>query len=239
VQGLVEELDRRLASLGPTDEHHGAFLATYRRTTQAVAAAQARGLFEDPAWVQRWTVTFGRYYLAAHDAEVAGRTPPRPWRLAFSVAPDAHPLAHLLVGMNAHINYDLPQAMLEVISPTDFDDPELLRRRVRDHERVNGVLAARVAAEDGELSGPRRLVDRLLTPANRSSSRRFLAEARAKVWDNVGALHEARSAGAEAYRARLAELEVLSAAKVADLLRPGQVLLRLAVTGFGVRLPPP
>jgi len=34
-------------------------------------------------------------------------------------------------------------------------------------------------------------------------------------------------------------LELLSAAKVADLLRPGQVLLRLAVTGFGVLLPPP
>ncbi len=38
---------------------------------------------------------------------------------------------------------------------------------------------------------------------------------------------------------RLAELEVLSAARVADLLAPGQVLLRLAVAGFGVTLPPP
>jgi hypothetical protein len=37
----------------------------------------------------------------------------------------------------------------------------------------------------------------------------------------------------------LAELELLSAAKIADLLRPGQVLLRLAITGFGVTLPPP
>ena len=38
---------------------------------------------------------------------------------------------------------------------------------------------------------------------------------------------------------RLGELEVLSAAKIADLLAPGQVLLRLAVAGFGVVLPPP
>jgi len=29
----------------------------------------------------------------------------------------------------------------------------------------------------------------------------------------------------------------LSAAKVADLQAPGQVLLKLAATGFGVRLP--
>jgi hypothetical protein len=31
---------------------------------------------------------------------------------------------------------------------------------------------------------------------------------------------------------------VLSAAKIADLMAPGQVLLRLALTGFGVVLPP-
>jgi hypothetical protein len=41
-----------------------------------------------------------------------------------------------------------------------------------------------------------------------------------------------------AYRARLAELERLATARVADLTRPGQVLLELAARGFGVRLPP-
>ena len=47
-----------------------------------------------------------------------------------------------------------------------------------------------------------------------------------------------RVAGPQEYAVRLAELELLSAAKIADLLRPGQVLLRLAVAGFGVSLPP-
>lgn len=46
------------------------------------------------------------------------------------------------------------------------------------------------------------------------------------------------SSGRAAYDARLAELEVLSAARVADRVAPGQVLLRLAVAGFGVTLPP-
>jgi hypothetical protein len=36
---------------------------------------------------------------------------------------------------------------------------------------------------------------------------------------------------------RLAQLEELSAAKVAALMAPGPVLLKLAATGFGVRLP--
>jgi hypothetical protein len=52
-------------------------------------------------------------------------------------------------------------------------------------------------------------------------------------------LQRARLEGEDAYDARLAELELLAAAKIADLLRPGQVLLRLAMTGFGITLPPP
>jgi hypothetical protein len=57
------------------------------------------------------------------------------------------------------------------------------------------------------------------------------------VWANTRLLDAARRQGADAYTARLAELERLSAARVADLVAPGQVVLKLAVKGFGVRLP--
>ena len=124
-----------------------------------------------------------------------------------------------------------------MISEDDFEDANLLDRRRRDHERIDGVLAGRVAAEDDEL-GPGSMLDRLLTPLNHLATRRFLKEARRKVWHNTDALNAARATGPDAYAARLGELEVLSAAKIADLLEPGQVLLRLAVAGFGVTLPP-
>jgi hypothetical protein len=78
----------------------------------------------------------------------------------------------------------------------------------------------------------------VLTPLNRLGSKRFLREARLKVWHNTTELQRARTESVESYRQRLAELEVLSAAKIADLLAPGQVILRLAVAGFGVVLPP-
>lgn len=236
---MVEALQARVDALPPERSSRRAFLETYLRTTAAVGRAVRDGGFEDPEWVDHWDVVFAGFFLAAHDDDLAGRTPSRPWRLAFDVDPDLHLLAHLLLGMNAHINYDLPQALLAVIDDRDFADPVLMQRRQRDHERIDTVLASRVAAEDHELGGPRRVRDRLLTPLNRLSSRRFLRESRRCVWHNVLALQQARSRGPEAYRARLAELEVLTAAKIADLLRPGQVLLRLAVVGFGVRLPPP
>ncbi|GAA1435420.1 DUF5995 family protein [Microlunatus lacustris] len=238
IEELLTGLDTRLAALPADQAHLGTFLGTYRRTTAAVGSAVAEGLFEDPDWVVRWTDAFGRYYTDAHDAHLVGDAVPRPWRLAFAVAPDVHPLGHLLVGISTHINYDLPQAMLDVIPDDHFADPDVLGSRVRDHDRIDSVLAGRVAAEDTALGGARRLVDRLLTPANRWASRRFLAESRRKVWENVLALQQARVAGPEAHRRRLAELEVLAAAKVVDVLTPGLVLPRLAVAGFGVQLPP-
>src|SRR4029077_5679232 len=101
------------------------------------------------------------------------------------------PLRRVLLGVNAHVNYDLPQALLAVISIDDFADPVLLARRQRDHERIDGVLSARVPAEDEELAASgRSLVDRVLAPLNRLSSQRFLREARQKVWRDTPELHQ-------------------------------------------------
>jgi hypothetical protein len=241
VSEVVEAMRERGDALAPQQESLRAFLDTYRRTTLAVGKAVDDGLFEDAAWVERWDVAFAELYLDALDAHLAARTPSRPWRLAFGAPPDLPDLRKVLLGINAHVNYDLPQALLAVIPDPDFADPELMERRRRDHERIDGVLAGRVAAEDDELAAtsPRGLVDRVLQPLNRLSSKRFLREARLKVWHNTEQLQRARLAGPAAYEKRLGELEVLSAARVADLLAPGQVLLRLAVAGFGVTLPPP
>lgn len=238
IRDVLIALQDRLDRLPPGQVRRRTFIETYSRTTEAVARAVDGGAFEDPDWVRTWDVVFAGYFLAAHDADLAGATVPRPWRLAFATPQDHHLLIHLLLGMNAHINYDLPQAMLEVITPEDFDDPARVAQRRRDHERIDRVLAGRVAAEDTEIGGARRMQDRLLTPINRWSSRRFLREARRCVWHNVIALHTARTTGPEAYAARMAELEVLVSAKIIQLQAPGQTLLRLALVGFGVRLPP-
>jgi uncharacterized protein DUF5995 len=241
VAAVVARMQQRLDDLPPSLGRRRFFLATYQRTTAAVGKAIDDGRFEDPEWVERWDVVFADLYLAAHDADIEQRegAVPRPWRLAFDAAPDLPALRHVLLGINAHVNYDLPQAMLAVISDDDFLDPVLIERRRRDHERIDAVLAGRVSAEDQALGGGRSLLDRVLTPLNRLSSKRFLREARQKVWHNVGELQQSRLQGGDRYEARLAELEVLSAARIADLLAPGQVLLRLAVAGFGVVLPPP
>jgi Family of unknown function (DUF5995) len=170
-----------------------------------------RGGFRDTAWVERWDVAFADLYLDALEAAEAGRRPPEPWAVAFGAGEhDRFPrLRHVLLGMNAHINYDLAQSLLAVISEEEFDDPELLASRAADHEHIDSVLVNRVGAEDSE------------------------RESRAKVWANARVLDAARRRGAGA--PRRAGAPVGRPGRRPG--RPGQVVLKPAVKGFGVRLP--
>jgi Family of unknown function (DUF5995) len=241
ISALIDRMEADLVELRGDGRRF--FHGTYLRTTRAVAAEIDRGSFADGDWLERWDVVFADLYLDALDADRRGEPIPSPWRVAFDAArdrPDLPPLRHVLLGMNAHINFDLPQALIAVIEPAQFDDPVCRASRAADHRRIDDVLAARVGAEGTALeavSPPTRL-QRLFGPANRFATRRFLTEARAKVWRNTLELDQARRIGADEYHQELARLEVLCTARLLDLTRPGEVLLRLARHGFGVVLSP-
>ncbi|MGZ6545028.1 MAG: DUF5995 family protein, partial [Actinomycetota bacterium] len=141
------------------------FLSTHIRTTIAVEHEIERGAFVDGAWTERWDIAFADLYLDALEEWNAKGSAPGPWRIAFEAAnamPRVPPIRHLLLGMNAHINYDLPQALILVITDHQFDDPALVERRSRDHERIDAILSSRVAAEDGELRKMEQPSDRTL-----------------------------------------------------------------------------
>jgi hypothetical protein len=240
-------LDRMRALLEPLEvgrDPHRFFLATYMRTTLAVKREIERAAFQDNEWTERWDIAFADLYLGALERWQRGEPTPLPWVVAFEAARGQRipPVRHVLLGTNAHVNFDLPQALIAVITDEEFDDPAMVARRAADHRRIDDILVERVAAEDRELAavelpGDRTLLDRLLTPLNRSATRRFLKEARSKVWANARHLSRARRSGPAALTDRIRQLEELSAARVADLRAPGQVLLRLAARGFGVTLP--
>ena len=219
------------------------FHGVYYRNTLAVKADMERGGFLDPGWVGPWDVVFADIYLNALDQWNRGEPPSGPWRVAFEAAEDHSipPLRHVLVGLDVHLNYDLPQAFLAAATDEEIDQPALLSKRQQDFQRVYSIEVSRVREEDLELKkveepGDRTVVDRMLTPFNRRASRRFLTEARAQVWRNTGVLSRARRRSPEAYARYLRQLEVLTVAKAEDVLTLSRVQLRLARVGFGVRL---
>jgi hypothetical protein len=135
VVALVQTSERLRAVAGAATDASGFFAAMYAHVTAEVERRCARGQFEDPDRMVAFIETFAGFYIRAHD-EPGGA--PRCWRAAWAVADDRRLLVvqHLLLGINAHVNHDLPQAVVEVAG--DGGDVSSVRG---DFEAVNDVLA--------------------------------------------------------------------------------------------------
>jgi hypothetical protein len=241
VADLVRRMEATSAALDAQQAPHRHFCGLYLRSTRAMRDEIAGGHFADTDWVGRLTLAFAGSYLDALDQWQAGGQVALPWQLTFEAPPELSPLRHELIGLNAHLNYDLPQALLRV-DDGGLQDEHAAAVRHADFTHIDTVMLRRLPEEYRHLralGGPAmsEVLARLLYPVNTVASRRWLVAARRSVWHNAGELAQAREAGPEALARRVADLDVLCAAKVADLLAPGQVLLRLGVIGFGVTLP--
>src|SRR5687767_12987097 len=102
--GIAETAKELRAIALAADDATGYFPALYSRVTSRVAAA---GIDE------RLTVVFASYYLRAFRREIER---PRCWQATWDVAADDNLLIvqHLLLGINAHVNHDLPLAVVDV-----------------------------------------------------------------------------------------------------------------------------
>jgi hypothetical protein len=129
----VEQL--RALALGATDAS-GYFAAMYARVTRQVADDVRDGRFRDPGGMVEFATAFAGYYLRA--VERPG-TAPRCWRGAFDVAGQRGLLIvqHLLLGMNAHVNHDLPLVVVDLA-----DSRGGIAAMEEDFRTINDVLAA-------------------------------------------------------------------------------------------------
>jgi hypothetical protein len=237
----MEAMDEVLRREGDEKRY---FHGLYMRNTQTLWTHWQQGLFVDPDWFQRWDVVFANLYMTALGRWRGNQPLTSPWQRAFETSSDPvlPPLRHMLVQLCVHLNYDLPRAMLRVMPDEEFTTPEKLRLRQEDYAKIDDVLTSRVTVEDHKLKAQEQPGDRpalavLLTPFNRLGASRFLMECRQKIWRNAVLLNRARQQGPEALQERVRQLDGLTRAKIEEILVPGQVLLRLALRGYGVSLP--
>ena len=133
IADVAEELRELARSSG---DAVGYFAAMYARVTSNIATSIAQGRFEDGARMDRFATTFAGFYTRCH------ATPPtRPacWQASFDVAHRSELiiLQHLLIGINAHVNFDLPQATAEVARATGD-----LQSVKGDFDAINDLLGA-------------------------------------------------------------------------------------------------
>jgi len=132
LEDTVEEL--RAAALA-ADDATGYFPAMYARVTQRIDQAAAEDRFGDSVGMVDFARSFAGWYLRPR----SGVEPiPGCWRAAWDVGADRRLLIvqHLLLGINAHVNHDLPQVVIEAA-----DRRGGLARIRADFDAVNDVLA--------------------------------------------------------------------------------------------------
>jgi len=137
----IEELSSELTQVGerfaPRGSRLGYFAALYGLMTHRVADGLAAGRFQHGDRMQRLACHFASRYLSALERFEAGGPAPASWQVSFDAAPRWRPivLQHLLLGINAHINFDLGIAAAEVAGAEGLPAVE------RDFDEINLVLA--------------------------------------------------------------------------------------------------
>jgi hypothetical protein len=175
-------------------DRRAVFATLYLVVSREMRDRVAQRAFLDPAWVHRYAVTFANFYRTALEGYDGGHAPdvPRAWRVCFDAAAAGTGLVlqDMLLGVNAHVNHDLPLALDRVSI-----DPDRSRRR-SDHDAVNAVLASvteRATARLAALSAPGLAgLDDCAGELDEMVSYFSLEVARDHAWESAVALTNAR-----------------------------------------------
>jgi hypothetical protein len=144
VAAVIERMRAIEAALPPTDGI-ACFNHLYLAVTEGVQAAIAAGQFHETPFLTKLDVVFAALYFDALAALARGEPAPPAWRPLFEARADATiaPIQFALAGMNAHINRDLPLALVASWPSA----PSLGSPEHADFQQVNRVLATVEAAE--------------------------------------------------------------------------------------------
>jgi hypothetical protein len=137
IDEVVTQLDGIIAHYRQRGSTLAYFPALYRGVTVRVRDGIRNGRFTNGDRMNKLDTRFANRYLAALEQWRATGTAPRAWRAAFSneVRPLTMILQHLLLGMNAHINFDLPLATVDTALGADLPGLEA------DFLIINDILA--------------------------------------------------------------------------------------------------
>ncbi len=214
---------RALGATFPAADGVAWFNKLYLAVTEAVAAGLARGEFEDARFTERLDVVFARLYLDALRAFLrAPEQAPRAWRPLFEARSrgDVAPIQFALAGMNAHINRDLPVALVAACDELGVE----LRRGGDEHAdylQVNDLLVETEARVKRDFAtGVLGVADSAFGTADDAVAMWNVARARDAAWVNAETLWTLRGAG-EVRERYLRTLDGMVGLAGRGLLRPG------------------
>jgi hypothetical protein len=143
----VEDVVARLQAIEdalPQGDGVARFARLYLEVTRDVGTALIPGAFRDPAFVLQLDLAFaGLFFDALRRSLRAPPGTPKAWAPLFEAraTPGIAPIQFAFAGMNAHINRDLPIALVTTCEAAGVDLMDAAPQQ-SDFERVNTLLAA-------------------------------------------------------------------------------------------------
>ncbi|MBN1669102.1 MAG: hypothetical protein JW862_18555 [Anaerolineales bacterium] len=197
------------------------FLQCYQLMTANMLTAIQQAKFEDGPWVDRLLHRFADYYFVALDTyEQQPSTAPPVWTLTHERTLQARilPVQMLLLGVNAHINYDLVLTLVELLQPEWETLPAHQRQgRYRDHCLVNIIIANSIDAVQDQVLEPAMpgldLLDRWLGGIDERLISGLIRRWRESVWQNAQAMLESNHPGSQEQLRKRVEADALRLAE--------------------------
>jgi uncharacterized protein DUF5995 len=219
VLALMHSLEQSL----PRRDGVRSFLMLYRAVTEDVhALVGPAGDYGDPRFVRWLDVVFaGLFFRALRDAAKRPGAVSKAWEPLFEArgSRKVAPLQFALAGMNAHINRDLPLALVQTWKARRIE-PSRRSVQYEDYTRINALLEQteeRVKAE--LLTGALGHVDRSLGRVDDAVAMWKVSKARECAWINAQTLWALRTAPSAA-REHARALDRLVGLAGRGLLRP-------------------
>jgi hypothetical protein len=163
----------------------------YLRVTLGVDTAARGAQFLDPGFLRELDVVFANMYFSAVATGLLNLdAAPSAWQplLRARHNPRVAPIQFALGGMNAHINRDLPDGIVQSFLALG-GDPLLDRTRVEDFTRINDVLERVEKDVKTEfLTGAIAVIDRAGAPLDDVIAMWNVRQARAAAWTNAQVL---------------------------------------------------
>ena len=202
---VTEQMQALLSYWETRNDRRCIFLDCYFTMTTNMLSALDENRFHDREWVNHLLHRFADYYFEALAAyERAGENSPLVWKLTLDASEreDLSALQHLLLGVNAHINYDLALALRDLLRPEwENLSPAGVQRRYEDHRLVNQIIAETIDVVQDEViehyNPSMDLVDKLLGPMDEWMTAQVISDWRDQVWESALALLEADNVPAE------------------------------------------
>ena len=190
IDQVLHRMIQRADAWEKTGDQRCIFLRCYSMMSSNMATAITEGHFHDPKWISTLMLRFAEYYFEALDnyERHSAKTSPA-WQQVHDATTQSqlHVLQCLLLGVNAHINYDLPLSLYDCLHeewPTL--DPHQQQLRQEDHEKVNQVIASTIDAVQDTVIEPHApvmaIVDRVMGRMDEWLLSQLISSWRNEVW---------------------------------------------------------